>query len=337
MEKILSFCSISLVVTGANLFIRQKTLIILRTLFRTWFATFALYINFEHLMFTYGIQGFSLTFAAHLVFHLTRITCLTIIISKRRQIESFAIRSLDCMSKPDLSLIWKKVLIINLIMFSVKLFIFGMFGLLTNKLYYGFSALLHMILYGTVSCFSETCGFYSIMLFILSARIHATLDCIEKRFKEGEGTVSHYVSKIHADVKEFDHLFSFLPFCWFIVTVVETPRMILALKVYMCDFGRVFDAIAAIFNLTVSPLLVCVLISHVKSSINDAVDNVYHKVVTSNQTPGQKILIRYELKTLKNISFTGLEFFTIDRSFVLSIIGAVCTVYVLIATYASTV
>lgn len=336
-KKILRFCSLVLIFTGSNLFVRHKPLAILRILFRTWFAVFAAY-NFKYLAQMWMGKGFSLTFLATLMFHLVRITFFILIILRRKRIESFVVRCLNCIHKPNLSKIWKKILIINFLIFSLKLFDFATFRIPKYSMKNGLFALLTRMIHDlTVSCFSETCGLYSIMLFILSARIHATINSIERRFKEGEGVVSHYISSIHSDVQTFDSLFSFLPFCWFGNGVVETPRTILALIQYMSNFQRSVNVIVWVINLTISPLLICLQISYVKNNINDAVDSVYHKVVTSNQMPGQKILIRFELETLKDINFTGLSFFTIDRSLILSLIGAVCTVSVLIATYASTV
>ena len=334
-EKIPKYCSVVLFLLGANFFVRRQLLVVLRTFFRLCFVVYAI-INLKLMSDVWKKKGFSLSFVAEITFSSVRYIFFLVLVGRTKRIESFVLNCMTLVSSQHISKLWQRVFTINIVVIAVQatdFFVIRVPRIITKKDPIDIIGITFGDL--TVSAFMITCGFYTIMILILSARIHSTISIIERRFIDGVGIVKHKFSHIHRDVREFEALFSILPLCWFANCVVETPRTILAILKYMSDFRSALSVVLWVSNVTLCPLFVCLLVSSIKSKLDDALDDLYHKVVTSNQLPGtEKLLFRIELKTLKRISFTGSGFFTIDKSFVLSLIGAVSTISVLIATYA---
>ena len=119
-EKILRYCSLILILLGANLFIRKRCFIILRTFLRLGFVFNAI-LSFKSLPIVWKENGFSLTFLASLMYNLVRLTIFAQLIRKRKRLETFVVHCSTLISNQNIHNLSKKILAISLVVVAVQL------------------------------------------------------------------------------------------------------------------------------------------------------------------------------------------------------------------------
>jgi hypothetical protein len=146
------------------------------------------------------------------------------------------------------------------------------------------------------------------------------------------GAVSTNAKLIRDSSREFDNLLSLLPFLWFLFGIIGAPEAIIS-TVKHEGTDLILSCIVLLRNI-VSPIVAAYLTSVTRCSINDMVNQAQDQVMM-HHTKGccDDILVLRELDSVKAIRMTGLSFFEIDKSFIISYIGTVLTFAALISTY----
>ena len=131
-------------------------------------------------------------------------------------------------------------------------------------------------------------------------------------------------------VKEFERLFSPIPFLWFAFAIISASATVFSVIRNPSDYLNLF------YNTMdyLPPILVVMAVDDVFGKLRNESD-ILTTGVTLNSSVGigDKILLINEIKKLKELSLTGMNFFSLDRSFILSYIASVLTFAALIAGF----
>lgn len=171
------------------------------------------------------------------------------------------------------------------------------------------------------------------MLFLYQRRI---LSGIIRVSCTGDSDFRHFrssLSLIRSVAQEFDDLFSILPLMWFFNQFVSCPNSIL--NVLHATKINKWEVLYNVLRYHVMPLVMVYFMSRLQDGVNHDVDRTIDRASDLKGLTFCQInfMIR-ELESIKSIKLTGMSFFVLDKSFLLSYIGTVLTFAALIATYA---
>jgi hypothetical protein len=175
--------------------------------------------------------------------------------------------------------------------------------------------------------------FYWNMLQLLSIFAEQQLACIKVNVESKYSDMVFVVTRLTtiADrVREFERLFSPIPFLWFAFAIISASATVFSVIRNPSDYLNLF------YNTMdyLPPILVVMAVDDVFGKLRNESD-ILTTGVTLNSSVGigDKILLINEIKKLKELRLTGMNFFSLDRSFILSYIASVLTFAALIAGF----
>ena len=341
-DQILASCSLLLVLNGCNLFVTRRILLIVRCIFRVWFIVCAITLA-NGAAVEYYHSHLSLSFLAYLSYAFGFVVSCWILMMRRKRYEDLIAYLISNMTTTDLSSIRNLILAI-----SVPLFVFYSAEIVTFNLlnYYPPSdvarnKIVRNFVNLSTSWIAYSAGFYVIVIKMLFLYHKSLLLDLVKQISCGRidhVTISRKAKLIRDSSRDFDRLFSVFPFLWFVFGILGAPGA-LTRTVAMRGAQQLVGLTFALRNFATS-LMVALLVSVSKSSLSDTVneaqDWIMIQVLPGKSACEDGLAIR-ELDSIKSINFTGLSFFSLDKSFILSYIGTVCTFAALIASYTNNV
>ena len=129
---------------------------------------------------------------------------------------------------------------------------------------------------------------------------------------------------------EFEDLISLLPFLWFMGGIISSSAMVFKIVQNPSDISYLFYTVADY----APPIVVVIASARVTQNIRTMTEDLMCAVNSnSHHGEGMKLLLLRELDSLRSLKLTGMSYFTLDRSFLLSYVGSVLTFAVLIAGF----
>jgi hypothetical protein len=342
-KQVLSSCSLLLAWNGANLFAGSRFLRIIRWMLRLCFLVGTLTLA----MGIIGVlteSGLSLTFLAYASYSGSFVIGIACLIIRRGRIETLFISLISNLSTRDVEKLLRYIGLVNLSILMFTLFEYSISRFthilqLSRNSNIDHNDSLPTIAWSLMMIITNwvpnTAGFYIIgnrILFLYHKKLMAeTVRTLDGGYAD-IGSISRTAKLIRDSSREFDHLFSILPFLWFLYGIIGAPKAIIeAVKPQGAE--QILSCMFLLRNI-VAPILAAYRTSVTRSSINDMVDHA-QDLVMMRHTKGccDDILVVRELDSIKSIRLTGLSFFGIDKSFIISYIGTVLTFAALISTY----
>lgn len=331
-DQVRASCSLLLVLTGCNLFVRSKFLKAIRWTLRVWFIVCSLLIlngmsekyrktklSLSSLAYTSYAFGLSVSFGYLLVY--------------RKRYESLLTSLIHTATENDLQR-WRKMIgkvnVLLTIFYPIEIVmnqIAGFLSLPSQTLSLDNSQVMWTLVSLFTNWVSSTCGFYVIvkkLLFLCHKEL--LLDSVN-RLSSGRielPVISRRAKLIRDSSRDFDQLFSIFPFLWFFFGILGAPLNLLSMA-KLSGIDQLMGLMFFVRN-TVIPVVAAIPISMDQSALFDTVSQA-QDLIMMHHTKGacdDGLAIR-ELESIKSIKFTGMSFFNIDKSFILSYIGTILT------------
>lgn len=328
--KVLMACSLLLFTSGSNFFVKSEVGRRIRCLFRILFVIVSCF--FAYLTFVFWRSfGLSLTFLSFAAYSCGFVSCYVVLILRRKSCESLMRQIMRRVTQTDLHRVWKEAVVL-LVLTSV-LWVYDYVVALTSWSRSDASYYVNSVTEAlTPNWIMVTCSFYVIVFRLLSFyQIRIMQNAIRSATNEPRKLdVIQITARLIRDSNdEFDRLFSLMPFMWFAHGIISTPSYVSYLRSSLSLLPMISTSVFA-------PIVVVMVISCVQSSMDrllmEAKDLIARNQVIASS---EKLLLLRDLNLLKEIRFTGLSFFQLDKSFVLAYSGSVVTFSALIATYAN--
>jgi len=188
------------------------------------------------------------------------------------------------------------------------------------------------------TCFwiMSTCVFYwtilNIFLLFHERQLAMLCDPITGKLVD-HAHVCNVVNLVMDSANTFDQLLSPLPFVWFAHGMVSSSGLIYGLIENPSDYINLFFTL----HDYVPQILVAISAARIVGKVKEMAATA-GRLVRSSKSISQvdKILLLYELDTLRALELTGMSYFSLDRSFVLSYVGSVMTFAALMAGFTKT-
>ena len=335
-RRLLDRCSLVLCFTGANLFARTNCSIIIRWILRVWFLSALIPIAYDWFQIAkMGKHGEMMTLP---VFLIAAITAIGLLVLKSKHLELF----LECMVN-DISQSDQKIMLQNLNYIHLLCVLMISFLAVTHVYqlipFAGKTSLRIIYRIYKVACICTTywgfssCVFYWIALRIMSFYHKHQMKLITHVASQescNHRIIGPIIKSIRNSLIAFEHNLSFLPFLWFMYGMISSAAYVYSL---MRGAGNAVEVLFALLDY-LPPLIVVVAVSRAMEQLSVLVEEAI-SFVASNESikSSQQFLILRELDSLKAMRLTGMSYFTLDRSFVVSYIGSVLTFAALMAGF----
>lgn len=341
-KQVLASCSLLLAFNGANLFIRSRFLRSIRWTCRIWCLGSILTLIFGNIL-QFRESGISLTSLAYSSYALSFGVCNTYLISRRERLEQLFAYFLSNITKQQIVKLRRYIGIVNLsiLTFSLTEYLVGEFEVMSKEppdpRLVSFFGLLWNVMIITTDWIPLTCGFYVIGMRLLSLYHKNLVENCVIQIQNGNTDlmeISKTAKLIRNSSREFDDIFSILPFLWFLFGIVGAPKAIHR----AAGSQGILQFLSCMFLIRniIAPIIAAYVTSIDRSSISDLVDQAQDQVMMHHaKGASDDMFVVAELNSIKSIKFTGLSFFEIDKSFIISYIGTVLTFAALISTYTS--
>ena len=326
-------CSLCLVTVGANFFVKNRGMKVLRTVMRI-FVLIAIIGSIQNVQKDW-VGGLSLTATANTTFVASRIIILTSLIFRRRHFEEFLREIVSVVPYGELKRIHRFILVVTTSVFTILLILIHAY--MTLPKYWGSDLVWYTWRFVeslSLCWITLTCGMYAIALKILFASFAQKTHLLKLKIMTGADAsvqLRYYRSEVQELHARFENLFNLMPLLWFCAVVVEGPRIVLIL--YDSTLIEFLLFLCWPVNCIVSPVAVCFLVSSLMSRMNSSLNDVFQLICKNRNHLPVPCEIIHHIESLKSLQFTGLSFFAINRSFVLSLIGTIFTVSALLEQY----
>jgi hypothetical protein len=139
-----------------------------------------------------------------------------------------------------------------------------------------------------------------------------------------------YINNIRNQHKQFERLLSIHPFLWFLFGIIGSTGFVNGIINNPMNPLNFFFG----FNDYGAPIIVVVTVSHLQASFCEEIDKAIDVVENSeSMSIADQMLLHRDLTSLKSLTHTGLSYFTLDKSFVMSYAGSVLTFAALISGF----
>ena len=136
--------------------------------------------------------------------------------------------------------------------------------------------------------------------------------------------------RVRESCESFENNLSFLPFYWFLFGMVASTQSVYDL---IRDPSNILSLSYTLFDY-LPPILVVLAASHASEESIAMVNRVIDCVASSKALElANKFLMLRELESIRQLRQTGMSFFLLDRSFLVSYVGSVLTFAALIAGF----
>lgn len=333
-QKVLRYCSLALLPAGANFFAETRLMKLIRFMM---LANFVLSMSSSiGTLYSSWNNGVTFSSLANTTLAVSRIIAVAFLVKQRKQIEEFLSGLVEVIPGKDLRrILWiiyrltpMAYLIIALKSIESVLFL--------STRNFRLSFILWKLTDDATSCWvAMTCSTYAVALHMLFFFINQQTCVLQRKLISSPNilhTIRSYTTAVEEQHERFEKLFSLMPFLWFFSLVVETPRTVYILsRTNLVDFLLLFSWIV---NGLVCPVCVCFLISSFESVLSRSIDRIHDFLFEKcNMQSSDRMEAISVLKSVKSIQFTGLSFFALNRSFVLSLTGTLFTVSALLDQY----
>ena len=180
-----------------------------------------------------------------------------------------------------------------------------------------------------------TCAAYAIALriiFVCFTRKTCLLQLKMLSYPDPASAVRNYACEVSELHERFENCFNLMPLLWFFTAVIEGPRVVMVLS--RCSLVEFLLFVSWPINCIVAPIVVCFLISSLKSQMEKRLTDTYRLLCKNKCIRCQdNNEILFNLDSIKSQQFTGFGFFAMNRSFVLSLVGTIFTVSALLDQY----
>ena len=179
----------------------------------------------------------------------------------------------------------------------------------------------------------SSCVFYWIALRIMSSYHKGQMKRIIHVATQKNCTyemIGPMIKSIMQSLIAFEHNLSFLPFLWFLYGIVSVAGYVYGL---MRHSGNTAEYLYALLDY-LPPVIVVIAVSRSMEQLSVLIEEAV-SLVASNESikSSQQFLILRELDSLTAIQLTGLRYFTMNRSFLVSYVGSVLTFAALMAGF----
>lgn len=271
------------------------------------------------------------------------ICCNVILVMRRKTCEVFLRRTISNIDIRDHQTISRNISWINyLVVFQVIFQFLSLIWLLVvNWSHFSVYKAMRVVTWLNPQFIEITSGFYLIILMILMAS-HKSLIRTCSRHIETRGqlvaTVMSTIRLIRDSSREFEDLFNVLPVTWFAYGILGAPSIITTWNASLAAGPSIF---CVYFMHSVESLVPAIftvyVVSRLHSSFIQEVDKLRDLIISRKCGDGSEVsvfLTAWELDSLKHIRFTGMSFFALDKSFILTFVGAFATFATLISSFA---
>lgn len=292
---------------------------------------FYLYDTFQH----WREEGLSLNSLNWTVTTIGFVSCVSQLIGRRSSFEAFLTEITAGLDQQSLRIRTKEAICISFVVYTT--------GLIKSALYCchrvsGGRWSYRTVVYTTAFWYPDwiimTCAFYFVALRLLYSSLQQQLSRVKQCVRSGNlasGAIRVSAKQMRGSCDEFDRLFGIMPFMWFLFGILAAPDTLSEISHFD---GNVSELISNLQVFSV-PVLVVLLAAAEHSSLVQVVHQIQDLLSRSESlSPGQESLILRDLDSLTQFQFTGLAFFSLDRSFILSYVGTVATFAALIASFA---
>lgn len=183
-----------------------------------------------------------------------------------------------------------------------------------------------------------TTSFYWIAANILMLYKNQISTCLQQKLTMNRYdflNVMRAVKDITTAHSEFESLYSFLPFLWLLDGILSTPGNLNFLR-HSYNTRNISHAFKTVRYATPAFVVICwIFKSH--ESLCETIDQIEGMIAICDKMAfSEKSFVIRELDKLRRLKLTGMSFFNLDRSFIMSYTGTVFTFAALIASYATT-
>ena len=337
-QQLLDRCSLVLFLSGAHLFARTRKAKLVRCVLRVWFL--CAIIPLIKAWIGFAEKGFGVAVMTYSTYICATITSNGVLMMRSKQLERFLEKLVKNINANDRKTILRKLSCVHGIYVAqiiiLVIIIISSFHPFSDK---SVLQIINNIYQAIGSCTTywilSSCSFYWIALRIMSAH-HKTLikSLLQATFQKNctyRMTEPMFLSIRQSSI-EFERNLSFVPFLWFLYGVVGSSPLVYGL---VRDPANALHVAYALLDY-VPPMIVVVAVSRSMERCFESSEKVV-RVVASNESikSSDQSLILRELDSMKTIRLTGMSYFTLDRSFLMSYVGSVLTFAALMAGFSN--
>ena len=336
-SKLLNRCSLILAPSGGQMFLQSRAAIAFRSFLRIWFVA-AVLAAVHSAWRAWNDGGTSIRLLNHISYIHGMTVSHALLFWKRRQLEQFFMKLADGIDVKDCHHLIRWIYILLLLYLTqVTYFVASRTrSLISGDVQTAFD-IIRKIIYassiGPAHWIVSSSIFYWIVLQMMFMFQKGKLEHLKRyvSLRKLDYQVAYTaICSIMKVAVEFEDLISLLPFLWFmggivsssaiVYRIVQNPSDISALLYTMADYAPPIVVVIAAARVTQT---ICRLTEDIMCAVNS----------NSHHGEGMKLLLLRELDSLKTLKLTGMSYFTLDRSFLLSYIGSILTFAVLIAGF----
>ena len=333
-NKLLSRCSLVLSVSGAHLFAHTKKATIVRWILRALCAS-AILMRFE-LLWRLSSTVSTIISISFLTFILLNIASVYLLVRNREKLETLLTALVQGIGEPAIRRLEHFVALVHILFVLQAVLVFAVF---LNARHPSsmrlFDVTRYITYYVGVSVSNwiiTTALFYWIMMQILFAYQKQQMLKLKHglSLKKVDGRM---LRSTMIDVRKssdaFEEILSFLPFLWFLYGMINSSA-----SIYRLIRSPSIMMITYIIRDYIPPLLVVVAVDRAVTKFAAITDQVIDSLAHNTQIElKDRLHLLHDLDSIRAKRLTGLAFFTLEKSFLVSYVGSVLTFAALIAGF----
>ena len=336
-SKVLSRMSLVLFFMGSNMSICSRWLKLLRLLFLAVFIISGANV-IRMLVLRFSWDPFTLGLLANCSWTMAFILSNFLLIWRHRRLEQFMTSMIDFIDLSDVRTLGRRC-----IMRTGGIFLFMALATIRGNYSKFMTSDPESILMTFLNCILQlsnsywiltTSMFYGTVVELLLLFHGRKLDLLLQHLSRGHcdfDFVYDTAQSLIASVARFEELMSFLPVLWFGNNLISGAGI---LKISFAHAGANGNGIVIMIHDYLPPMLVVLSACRGMNARASLVDKAVTAVAQKNVSGEEKLLAMTELRRLADMTqLTGMSFFTMDKNFLLSFVGAVLTYAALFQSY----
>ena len=338
-SKLLNRCSLILLPSGGHMFLQSRAAIVFGCVLKIWFVA-AVLASAHSVWRIWNDGGTSIRLLNAISYFSGMIVSHALLFWKRRKVEQLLTKLADGIDEMDcLNLIRWIYMLMLLYLSQVIYFVVAQAYRFINGEFRTTLVIIKRIIstssIGPAYWIASSSIFYWTVMQMMFMFQKGKLEHLKRYVSIQKEKLDYQVAyvaicAIKKVVVEFENLISLLPFLWFMYGTISSSAMVFKIVKNPSDISNLFYTVADY----APPVVVVIAAARVAQNIGRLTEDIMCAVNSnSHHGEGMKLLLLRELDSLKALKLTGMSYFTLDRSFLLSYIGSVLTFAVLIAGF----